>query len=341
MTTFFDAVRTSWLLCLLLLIACGSQPDTPDVSHIDVRPTVIRFDQLLMDADTLQAAVELPGLIDQHREFAEVFFYQIVSGRPQEQSAVPSAQRFVSDQYIRALHDSAHVRLPDFQPYAQELEEALQYFKFYFPAFPIPTIYTCISGFEVGAFTIGDDILGVGLDFFLGQDYSQYPTGLFPDYIRRTMTPDYLVAKSMQALIANYVGETRGNRLLDYMLRNGRALYIKRQLLPHAPDEIVHEFTAAQLEWLEDNESAIWAHLLGEELLYSTNYRQFQKLITPSPNAPNMPPEAPGRVANWMGYRIVQAFMERHPQVTLTALLEMDDGQKILAESKYKPRQKI
>jgi hypothetical protein len=123
------------------------------------------------------------------------------------------------------------------------------------------------------------------------------------------------------------------------MIRNGIELYIKQKLLPETPDSVNMEFTSTQLEWLRNNEAQIWAFLLEEDLLYSVDYRRFQKLITPSPNVPNMPPEAPGRVANWVGYRIICDYMDAHPNESLPDLLEDRDPQIILAESGYKPRQ--
>ncbi|MDH3652116.1 MAG: hypothetical protein OEQ53_20685, partial [Saprospiraceae bacterium] len=205
----------------------------------------------------------------------------------------------------------------------------------------VPDIYTCVSGFEVGAFTIGNNLLGIGLEFYLGEEYPKYDPNLFPEYIRRTMNPDHLVAKVIQSLIANYLGETRGTQLLDFMIRNGVELYIKEKLLPNCSPEVIHEFSSEQLAWLGENESQIWAHLLEEELLHSVNYRQFQKLVTPSPNVPNMPNEAPGRVGNWIGYLIVKAYMQRNPNRQLLDLMTFENAQKILAEARYKPRQSI
>jgi hypothetical protein len=123
------------------------------------------------------------------------------------------------------------------------------------------------------------------------------------------------------------------------MIRNGIELYVKKKLLPEVPDSVNMEFTSSQLAWLQDNEAQIWAFLLEEDLLYSVDYRRFQKLVTPSPNVPNMPPEAPGRVANWVGYRIIADYMEGHPDEELSGLFIDRDPQLLLAESGYKPRQ--
>jgi hypothetical protein len=83
----------------------------------------------------------------------------------------------------------------------------------------------------------------------------------------------------------------------------------------------------------------MWAHFLKEELLYSTDFQKFRKLVDYSPSSPGMPPEAPGRTANYMGLKIVEAYMRRYPDLGLQGLTELQDAQYILEQSRYKPRE--
>ncbi|MBK8388862.1 MAG: hypothetical protein IPL23_05995 [Saprospiraceae bacterium] len=54
-----------------------------------------------------------------------------------------------------------------------------------------------------------------------------------------------------------------------------------------------------------------------------------------------MPIEAPGRTANYIGLQIVKKYMESDDVLTLDALIENKDVQKILDSSGYKPKKKI
>lgn len=326
-------------LLVMIFFSCRQSERIPDVSQIIVDPSIVRFEEKLFEPDTQEFEATLDGLINRYPEFSEVLLRQIIADPSYGDNMIASASVFVRDSFIRELYQTCRKLYSDFSRPEKELKQALRFFKYYFPDKPVPDIYTCITGFEVGSFTIGEKVLGIGLDFYLGPDYPYYPPDLFPAYIRQTMSSDYLVAKSVQALIANYVGEVKGTRLLDFMIRNGIELYIKQKLLPETPEEIIYEYTSEQMEWLKANESQIWAYLLQEDLLYSIDYRSFQKMITPSPNVPNMHPEAPGRVANWIGARIIQSYLQRNPDLSLNHLLMEIDAQKILTESRYKPRQ--
>jgi hypothetical protein len=73
-------------------------------------------------------------------------------------------------------------------------------------------------------------------------------------------------------------------------------------------------------------------------LLYSTRRTEFDKLIGASPmGATWMPPESPGKTANWLGWQIVKAFMKQHPEMSVQQLIAIDDPQIILDEANYRP----
>jgi len=185
---------------------------------------------------------------------------------------------------------------------------------------------------------ISQTLVGIGLDFFLGQGHSGYSLDFFPNYIQRTMSREYLVSKTMKALANDMVGPPSGSKLIDHMVANGKVLYILDHLLPHQPDSIKLEYSQVQVEWCSANEKSIWAFLLDEELLYSTQQKEFQKYVDHSPNSPGMPEIAPGRTANFIGFNIIKAYMKRFPQTSFEELLGLKDAQSILTKSKYKPK---
>jgi hypothetical protein len=94
----------------------------------------------------------------------------------------------------------------------------------------------------------------------------------------------------------------------------------------------------AQAAWLPDNEREMWAFFLKENLFYSGDYQKIRKYIEYSPGSPGMPDEAPGRTANWVGWQIIKAYMTRYPDTTMEQLIALKDAQKILDDSKYKPK---
>jgi hypothetical protein len=50
-----------------------------------------------------------------------------------------------------------------------------------------------------------------------------------------------------------------------------------------------------------------------------------------------MPKEAPGRTANWIGFQMVNSYMKRYPETTFEELIELQDAQALMDQSRYKP----
>lgn len=333
----------------LTLAFFGCQPDdkrqVPDVSGIEVDVNIRRFEQDLFQADTVQMAATLDSLEQAYPEFSAIFFDQIMGlndPRIVSQGSAPFMKGFVQHPPVRQLYDSIQYHYGDMRDVEADFEQAFRYFRHYFPEQPTPTVTTFLSEYAIAAFVYGENDLAIALDYFLGKDYPYQQISpsdpAFSGYMVRTFNREHLVPKAVQALIGGLVQEPRQRRLIDLMVNNGKKLYVLDQLLPYTSDSIKLEVTAAQAEWLEDNELEMWAYFLKEELLYSEDWQEIRKFVDYSPHSPGMPPEAPGRTANFMGWQIIKAYMKRNPETTLPELLDMQDAQKLMEASRYKPR---
>lgn len=336
------------LFATILLAGCGNDNtiEVPNVDHIDVSVDIRRFEQDLFAIDTNTRAADLASLEAAYPEFSEVYFtYVLGSKNPQmaPQGHEAYVKGFIQHPALQYLYDTTQMIYPNLDDVKLEYEQAFKFLKYYFPELPTPKVTTFISEYSVAAFIYGAGDLGVGLDFFLGSDfpYARYNPNNpnFSTYLTRSFDRKHLVSKSLQPLVQDLVGEPRGSRLLDVMINKGKQLYIERALMPYTPDSILLELPQVQVEWLKDNELQMWAHFLKEELLYSTDFQKFRKLVDYSPNSPGMPPEAPGRTANYMGLKIVEAFMRRYPELSPQDLVSLENAQYILEQSRYKPRE--
>ncbi len=81
----------------------------------------------------------------------------------------------------------------------------------------------------------------------------------------------------------------------------------------------------------------MWTHLIENKLLFTTNTVDINKMINDAPFTSGFPQESPGRAAVWIGYRIVERFMERNKNIDLQRLMLIKDYQEILTLARYKP----
>ena len=326
-----------FLLFSLFFSSCKKDEPIPDVSKVKINLPIVRFDSLLYQTDSADIPAFYQKLTKEHHDFLEGYIHVMVSPGTKVTDTVDFLLA-MKNPGLYKLYDTTQMIIGDFSKQRKDLTQAFKYVNYYFPKRPLPTYYTYISQFGVGGFTYGDAVLGTSLDFHLGKDFPYYDPMIFPNYIKRWMDAEHIVPDAMRVYANDLVGEVQGEQFLDYIISNGKVLYLLDHFLPTTPDSIFLDYTSEQTKWCEENEFNMWSHFVHEDLLYSTKQKDFRKLINPSPTSSGMPAEAPGRTGNYMGWQIIKAYMKNHPKVTLPELMEMKDSKKILQGSKYKPK---
>lgn len=331
------------VLTLFALYSCGNSngENAPDVSKIDVTLKIDRFEQDLFGIDTMRLTEEMERMSAKYPELFPLFTETIIHDQMNPKETPEMAlSGFLRSSRIRQLNDTVQQVYGNIAPLEKELNQLFRYYKYYFPEKPTPRVATIISEFGVDAFTCGDQLCGIGLDMFLGENYPGYSPDIFPAYLRRQFNEKYISVRLAKALVQNTFGETPpGKSLLDMMLYNGKMLYMVDKLLPGTPDSMIMGYTTEQMEGCVANEQAVWARILDQKLLYSTNFGEFRKLVTPSPNAPVVFQEAPGEIGNWIGWQIVKSWVKRNPNAGMKELISLTDAQKFLETARYKPQQ--
>jgi hypothetical protein len=341
-------IKSQYLIYALLpfWFACEneSKVEIPDISQIEVAVQVRRFENDLFAMTPPLDEMDWNDLQRRYPEFLPLFVDKVLGMEGQlltTSDRVKYVEGFITFPELITLKETVDMQYGDFSGMEQSFQRAFQYYKYYFPKAEIPSITTYISEYNVAAFIYGQNQLAVGLDFFLGADYpyrEKNPNNpSFSDYLTQNFTKDYLVSKTISALVEDLVGYDSGHTLLDLMIQEGKKLFLMDRLLPNESDRVIMEVNNLEWEWLAQNEFNIWAFFLEEELLYDSEWRKIRKYVEYSPNSPGMPEEAPGRTGAYIGWKIIQQYMKRHPEWSMEDLLDLKDAQLILSESRYRP----
>ena len=289
-----------------ILLGCGRGDgrNTPDVSGIKVDIKIQRFDQDLFALDTNNIDAGLATLSPKYPNLLPLFSQNIIHDQSNPKETPSEAVRsFIAAPEAHHLYDTVQQVYADLRWLEKDLTQMFRYYKYYFPNKPVPTVASIVSEFSVDAFTYGDSLCGIGLDMFLGENFPGYNPEIFPAYIRRQFQRDYIPVWLAKAVAQNTFGDIPpGNRLLDMMLYNGKMLYIVDCLLPTLPDSMKMGYTREQMEGCEANEAAVWARLLTQKLLYSSNFEEFKKLVTPSSGRFSGSPGRSGQL-DWLANR--------------------------------------
>lgn len=319
----------------IFIIACGSKSEcekAPDISKIPVDINVKRLEQELFEIEHKKSALEF---IENNEAVSENFLQ--ASDYPNDTILAEQLVKLINDKDVRKLNKEVQEVFGDFSDLEQDFETAFRYGKHYFPNFKVPQVKTMVTGLGNDLF-VSDSLIVIGLDFFAGPSAPYRPINL-PQYILNRYQKEYVIPSSI-LLLSSFFNATnkQDNSVLADMIYYGKAYYFTKKLLPCTPDSLIIGYTAQEMEDVENNQGTIWAHFVENQLIYETSPFVKSKYLDERPKTPEIGNKAPGRIANYMGWKIVQQFMEENPEVSLKELMEIQDVQQIFSKSKFKPR---
>jgi len=328
----------------LLLTSCFQDANLPNVSNIDIEVDIERFDKALMELDTNNLVSDYPVLVSKYPNITNLLFSQIIPIQQTEEMNLDTLRDFLTNAYVRKSMEETSKLFPSLKKQEKELNKALQYYLYYFPNADIPSFYSGITDYTYQSFIFDDgktDGICSSLDLYLGRDYDyksiDAKNPAFSNYISRRYDEVYMTKKMIELLVEEQTGALQGKRMLDHMIYNGKKWFLLKKLLPTAHDSIITEFTSRQLNWCNQSELAMWSYILDNNLMYETNQQKIKTYVFESPSSYGMPKEAPGRTAQYLGWKIVTKYMEESNS-TIEELIREKDNTKILKNSKYKPK---
>lgn len=305
---------------------------------------IIRFEQEFFAVSPDNIEVEMKALHKKYPDLYPVFINGVLGIRQKHNEYAKyknEIRELLTNRAVRGLLDSVQHKYPDLSRIEKDLADAFRIYRKEFPEYPQPVVYSVISEFGTGAFTIGKEIIGIGLDMFLGPDYVYYPAVGVPAFLLPRLDEPFIVPSAMLVLARELVREPIDKpTLLAFMIYHGKLLYFAEKMLPRKPEELIIGYTQDQLAWCNGNEANIWGFFIERELLYNPRMLEFAKYIEDAPFTYGMPEGSPGRVATWTGWQIVRSYMKNHPNVSLKELMEQQDHQLIFNQSGYKPRRR-
>jgi hypothetical protein len=318
------------LAVALGLAACGGREASPDVSGIQVELDLVRLDQQIPHLNT---PAEAQKFLDANRAFGEVFLMR--SQLPHDSVAVNQMLKLGSSPNIDTLAQEAQAYYGDMADLKAGFVKAFKTIKYYYPDFVVPKVYTVVTGYS-NDLTVTDSAVFVGLDYFLGKR-SRYRSP-DPAYIIDQYSKEALVPAVVMMISTKYNDVDPLDRsLLNQMLAYGKAYEFTSRALPGVPDSLVIRYTDQQMVDCQANAAYIYAHFVKENLFFDPSREISKKYLEQRPAVVEIGSKCPGRVGTWLGWQIVRAYLDKHPETTLPQLMKMTKAQEILEQAKYRP----
>ena len=325
---------------IVLLLSCRSGNNKPDVSGIEVKVTLQRFEQDFFKMDTANIQAGLASLQKAYPQFYPVYMQDILQLPPTGSEAAPVLKTILSS--YRSLNDSIQKKYGNMDWLQKELEENFKYVKHYFPNYKVPGVITFIATLDAPGAVLTPQHLGIGLHQYAGKNFGAYQSAevqqLYPAYISRRFDKEYMVTNSLRAIADDiYPDQSVGRPLIEQMVEKGKQWYLLSHIAPDAADSALTGFTTQQLDWLEQNEGNAWAHIIKTENLYSIEPHVIQTYIGEAPFTQGMPQQSPGNIGQWMGWRMVQQYAQKNEDMTLQQVLQTP-AKTIFEGAQYRPK---
>jgi hypothetical protein len=317
--------------------SCHRDPFKVDVSKIKTNIQIVRFEQDLFSSDPAGVEANIPRWQKQYGNFFYHFSYLCGIGKPEDPSFADRMKSFISDKNNYAIYKRTMEVFPATTFLEEELNSAFKHYLHYFPEKSAPMVYTFVSGFGESAVT-DDGLLAIGLDKYLGSNEILYRQAGIYNYLLKNMHPGKIVSDCMK-----FWGETEFpfndsvDNLISHMIYRGALMYFTAAMLPNQPDTLKWGFNSAEMAYLHEHEKSMWAFLIEHKLLFETDRFMIDKFILEGPFTTDFGRNSPARAAIWIGFRIVEEFMKRNPEISLKELMEERDYQKMLTLSRYNP----
>jgi len=329
--------KASHIILILLLVfsSCTRQKDKR--IHIDVSQVTLpaikihRYDVDLFKVSPNDLKTGLESIKKEYNLFLGTNLSDPVK--------LEEMRSYLSNERNLDFHRACDAKFKDISDLEKDMTIAFKHFKYYYPEVKIPLVYSYISsGDYENPIQITDSAIIIALDTYLGQDFKPYLADGVPLYKTIRMTPRHILPDCMKALFDRvYQGNPQNSNLLGQMIEAGKKYYFIDAMIPDFPGDLKIGYTSAQFDWITRNESHIWAAIIENRMLYSTDNHLIRVFMSDGPFTHEFSKDSPPRLGEWIGWQIVKDYMDENQDLTLKQLMEESDSQKILTLSTYKP----
>lgn len=326
------------LLFVLLLTGC-KEKGRFYITHFDhaVEVKIKRFDLDFIALDTTKIVDGLQGLERRYPAFYPFFLSDILMMNPIDTlDNATQIKDFLKNTIFAKVHEDVKSTFKETSDIEEKLSTAFSYLHYYFPDNRLPEVYFFVSGFN-REFIQNKSFLGVGIDLYLGANYPVYKD-LSHDYLIPNMRREMLVTDILSTILHNEFTINSDTDLLNTMIYEGKILFLLSIIMPEISVENITGFSKEQLNWFKVHEKEVWGSMVANKHLYSTDNLLISQYIHKAPFTSPVSQSAPGKLGVWMGWQIVQYYMQNNKQVGLQDLMYNSSAHYILEHSMFRPK---
>jgi hypothetical protein len=323
------------ICCVFIFSHCGSNDREECVFAPDTKPVDFTFERFHDSLTLFRTKAEMVSFLTRQPLIRDYVFRR--TEYPNDSVYINEIYSRLNNPHIDTLLSQTKQVFGDGSELRDEFALAFSNLKYYYPDFVAPKVQTVVSGLETDMF-VSDTLIIVSLDAFIGKG-AKYRPSVYEYQLRKYQKQNIVPSAMMIYGIDGRFNKTdlRDKTVLADMVAYGKAFYFAKHMLPCVPDSIFIWYSTEEINGSRKNQDLIWARLLEDKVLFETSHVVKQKYLSDRPKTLEVGEKCPGRIAQWVGWQIVNKYMDKNTGETLPRLMSNPSAQDIFRKSNYKP----
>lgn len=328
-------------LLTVLAVSCGKQERFFPKEMTPVKIEIVRMDSAILNLPTDSAGIEegIDILCKEQTQGIQIFSEDVLGIYDENFDELASELLgFLNDTVygFKEINKLVKEEFADVSDIQKDFDEAFTRLHYLYPEWQLPTLYFMVSGFTSNAWGRENQVFVIGTDMYMGKDFPYYNNVVY-EYQKKQMERENIAVHVVRTYIDQFFFDKAGNRMIDRILYEGRLCYMMQQVMPGKTKAQIMGYTDEEIRWCEKFEKQIWGVICDKQDLFTTNRITIGSYVNDGPFTSEVSQESPARLGIWVGWRIVESYMKNHPEMSLQQMMELEDSQIILQESKYRP----
>jgi hypothetical protein len=317
----------SFFVLLFFVTSCGNNPLDVDVSTIKSNVHFVHVDSIYRTS-TDQERQKLNRTF--LKSFNELYRFTYEKGLKintrVDTTFINQLNQFYSDPYIKEVEVELKKSFSDLSSEKNQIHDAFKHLKYHFPKAKQPNNIVFFNAlFSYNAIATNDDI-GVGLEWYLGYGnkvVKKLPAQNVYEYMKQGMERKFMVRDIVFQWVYAHIQAPTNSKFAEDMISWGKLLYCIEAAIPQVEKAIICRYSAEKFKWAEENEKKIWNYFVDQKLLFKSDEMLKLGYFNEAPQSAGLPKESPDRLGQFIGWKMVQKYMDSHTDLTVDQLLKV------------------
>ena len=325
------------LISVLVLSACHTDGGKVYVNQTD-QIEIYRYDRLQYEASLLNSVSAMQKMNMESPQATKILIEDVLGlGSVDSPKMNERIRDYYKDTVLVQLMMDVRERFKDVSSLEKEFTKVFKRLKKELPDLVVPKIYTQISALNQSV-VVGDSLLGISLDKYLGEDYPIYRRYYY-GFQRKSMNPDRIIPDCLTFyLISQYPfsWEWEHRSLFDVMMYRGKiAWVVERAMKANGSGRVALGYSVEDIKWCKKRGPEVWNTMMKRHYMESMDPMMIRGFTMMDPSRFLEHKDIPSGIATWMGMQIVHLYMQQHKKVTIAQLLQTTDYKRMLNDTKF------